>query len=348
MVRVRTVLGDIDASELGATLFHEHLFVDVTGAWRRPAADDVEAWAIVNAPVSIEHLGRLRNDPYISYDNMRLDDRDTAVAEAARFAASGGRTIVDQSCGGSGRDPEGLRFVAERTGLNVVMGCGFYLQRAHPARLRGMSPDDVAAEIEAEIVDGVDGVQPGIIGEIGVGLEFTAGEQTVLRGAARAQRRRGLPLSVHLPGWLRYGHRVLDIIEEEGGDPRATVLCHMNPSMGDGDYQRSLADRGAWIGYDMIGMEIHYPGEGQSPSDADNARAIAELVRDGYGPRLLLSGDVFIKTLLRRYGGFGYDHILTSFLGRLADAGIDPAVARDLIISNPRAVFEAAAEGART
>ena len=39
-----------------------------------------------------------------------------------------------------------------------------------------------------------------------------------LRGAARAQARTGLPLMVHLPGWFRLGHEVLDIVEEEGGD----------------------------------------------------------------------------------------------------------------------------------
>ena len=172
-------------------------------------------------------------------------------------------------------------------------------------------------------------------------------EEKVLRGAAKAQRHVGVPLSVHLPGWERYGHRVLDIVEEKGGDVAATVLCHMNPSHDDPGYQRTLADRGAWIEYDMIGMELNYPGEGQSPSDEQNARAIAELVRDGYADHLLLSQDVFIKTLLRRWGGFGYDHVLTSFVPRLEDHGVSREMALGLLTTNPRRVFETAAEGAR-
>jgi len=53
----------------------------------------------------------------------------------------------------------------------------------------------------------------------------------VLRGAARASKLSGAPLSVHLPGWERHAHRVLDVVESEGADPQHVVLCHMNPSL---------------------------------------------------------------------------------------------------------------------
>jgi phosphotriesterase-related protein len=188
-------------------------------------------------------------------------------------------------------------------------------------------------------------VHAGVIGEIGVGPHFTPAEEHSLRAAARAQRATAVPLSVHLPGWKRHGHRVLDIVEEEGGLLGATVLCHMNPSHGDREYQRTLADRGAWIEYDMLGMEFYYPGEGQSPSDEENATAIARLLEDGYGDRLLLSHDVFVKTLLRTYGGFGYAHVLTGFADRLERHGVGRDVVLRLLTDNPRAVFETAAEG---
>ena len=77
----------------------------------------------------------------------------------------------------------------------------------------------------------------------------------MLRGAARASKLSGAPLSIHLPGWERHAHRVLDVVENEGADLRHIVLCHMNPSLHDHKYQRSLADRGAFIEYDMIGMD---------------------------------------------------------------------------------------------
>jgi phosphotriesterase-related protein len=343
---VITVTGEIDAGELGVTLMHEHLLNDCSSCWNPPEPGDVEGLEIAESPVRMEFLGRLRNDPFLSQDNCRLDDVDTAIAESRRFVAAGGHTIVEQTCEGIGRDPRGLARIAEATGLNVVMGCGFYLEASHPDTVRGMSVEAVAEHIEREIRDGVDGVRPGLIGEIGVSAAFTAEEEKVLRGAARAQARTGLPLSVHLPGWERHGHRVLDATTEEGADPHATVLCHLNPSLDDASYQHSLAERGAWLEYDMVGLEFYFADQdAQSPSDEENARAIAALIEAGFGEHLLISGDVFVKTMLVRYGGYGYDHLLTGFSTRLHRHGVSAVDVERLLVHNPAAVFAAAAKG---
>lgn len=344
MARVRTVTGEIDSAQLGPTLFHEHLILNNESAWRQPALEDAEGWGIAHMPIEMQFLGRLRNDPYVSIDNTKLDSADRAIFEVAPFAAAGGRTIVEVTPAASGRDPFALRMIADSSGLNIVMGCGFYLERTHPAGLAEMPLDDIADLIVRDIEEGVDGIHAGVIGEIGVGLHFTPAEEHVLRASARAQRRSGVPLAVHLPGWQRYGHRVLDIVEEEGGNLDATVLCHMNPSMTEPQYQRSLADRGAWVEYDMIGMEFGYPGEGQSPSDEENAAAIASLLADGYGGRLLLSHDIFVKTLLRSYGGFGYAHLLTGFAERLERHGVSRDTLMEILTANPKAVFDNAYE----
>jgi len=345
MAAVRTVLGEIDSAELGTTLIHEHLLLGNESAWHQPAPDDAEGQQIAHSPVEMRYLGRLRNDPYLSIDNTLLESREVAISELAPFVEAGGRTVVEVTPFAAGRDPIGLREIALATGLNIVMGCGFYLERTHPEGLADEPIDAIAERIERDIVEGVDGVHAGVIGEVGVGLHFSPAEEHVLRAAVRAQRRAGVPMSVHMPGWLRYGHQVLDIVEEEGGILDATVLCHMNPSHADRQYQRSLAERGAWVEYDMLGMEFYYPGEGQSPSDEENAIAVARLVADGYGKRLLLSHDVFIKTLLRTYGGFGYAHVLTGFAERLERHGVDRTQLLGLLTANPKAVFDAAWEG---
>lgn len=340
---VMTVTGEVD--DLGVTLMHEHLLNDCTSCFHPPAPGDPEGREIASSPVRMEYLGRLRNDPFLSLDNCRLDDVDTAVDEAERFATAGGQTIVEQTCAGIGRDPVGLTRIAELTGLNIVMGCGFYLEPSHPDFVRGMSVEAVAEHLEAELRDGVDGVRPGIIGEIGVSAAFTAEEEKVLRGAARARARTGVPLSVHLPGWERHGHRVLDLAAEEGTAAGSTILCHMNPSLTDVDYQHALAERGAWLEYDMVGLEFYFADQdAQSPSDEDNAAAVAALLASGHGDRLLLSGDVFIKTMLTRYGGFGYDHLLTGFSARLRRHGLSAADVDRLLTHNPAAVFRAAAK----
>ncbi len=164
-----------------------------------------------------------------------------------------------------------------------------------------------------------------------------------MRGAAAAQRRCGLPLMVHLPGWFRLAHEVLDIVEEEGADISHTVLCHMNPSGEDTDYQFALARRGALLEYDMIGMDFWYADQGvQCPSDDENARAIKRLIDAGFADRVLMSQDVFLKMMLTRYGGFGYAYMQKHFFARLKRHGLSDEDIDVLMIDNPRRVFSAA------
>ena len=222
------------------------------------------------------------------------------------------------------------------------MGAGYYLQASHPPAFAALSVQDICDEIVSEAVDGIGGVRIGIVGEIGVSSDFTPAEERSLRGAARAAARTGLPLMVHLPGWFRHGHRVLDVTEAEGADPAHTVLCHMNPSGADIHYQHSLARRGAFLEYDMVGMDYWYADQGvQCPSDEENARAIAGLADAGHLGRVLLSQDVFLKMMLTRHGGFGYAYVQRHFLPRLARMGLGQAELDSLMVVNPRRVFDA-------
>jgi phosphotriesterase-related protein len=226
------------------------------------------------------------------------------------------------------------------------MGAGYYLGSSHPAKVAGMTIDQIADEIVQEATAGVDGtdIKVGLIGEIGVSSDFTGQEEKSLRAAARAQARIGLPLMVHLPGWFRLGHRVLDIAAAEGADLHHTVLCHMNPSHDDLAYQGELASRGAFLEYDMIGMDFFYADQQvQCPSDEEAARAIVKLVEQGYIDRILLSHDVFLKMMLTRYGGNGYAYILKHFLPRLKRHGLTDQQLDILMRDNPRSVFQAKA-----
>ena len=336
-----TVTGANDPAELGITLMHEHLLVDAASWWRGP--DSGASERVSSGPVDVSIIGELRMDPFVNKDNCVLSDVEAAAEEVAIFRDLGGKTVVDTTGGSIGRDPAALRRISESTGLNIVMGSGFYLEGSHPARLWGMSVDDIAAEIARDATEGVDGsgVRSGIIGEIGVSADFSAAERKSLRGAARAQRMTGLPLSVHLPGWERYAHQALDIVAEEGADVGRTVLCHMNPSGEDLDYQASVAERGAYVEYDMVGMDYYYADQdAQSPSDDANARNLVRLIDNGYLDRLLISQDVFLKMMLTRNGGFGYGYILRHFVPRLRRHGLSQSDIDRILIANPRSVFD--------
>lgn len=335
-----TVLGPVRVEDLGVTLMHEHILLDASKKWVAPTA--CSELHLAMQPVSADILGALRMNPVGNLDNCSLLDVPLAIDELMQYRDLGGQTVVDGTNIGAGRDPLALQRISRRTGLNVIMGSGYYLEPSHPPYVRKSSIEELAERMIADVGGGPDipEVIAGVIGEIGVSPDFTGEEEKCLRAAARASGRTRVPLSVHLPGWLRYGDRVLDIVEEEGADPRHTILCHMNPSWQDEDYQHRLARRGAFLEYDMIGIDFYFAEKNaQSPSDEENAKAICRLIDKGFLHQILISQDIFLKTMLTRYGGLGYGHILRNFVPRLRRHGVTGEQLEALMIENPVRVF---------
>lgn len=334
---VMTVLGAVQLDDLGVTLMHEHILNDCSCWWR--GHEPGFSSPIRDVPITPGILSQLQNDPFANLHNCALDDEALAVQELMLFVAEGGATVVDPTCRGIGRDPQALVRIARETGLNIIMGAGYYLHSSHPSHLADMSERDITDELIAEATQGIgpDATRIGLIGEIGVSSDFTESEREVLRASATAAVETGLPLMVHLPAWFRLAHEVLNVAEACGQALDRVILCHMNPSGKDVTYQRSLADRGAFLEYDMVGMNFWYADQAvQCPSDEDNADAIAGLFKAGYGHQILLSQDVFIKMMLCAYGGNGYAHVQRHFVPRLLRHGLTETDISMLMIDNPR------------
>jgi len=338
---ITTVRGPIDTSQMGVCLPHEHILNDVTSWWHPTQSLGVDPESFATELVTISNVWDLKYDPFGNLDNCRLEDVDLAVNEIRGFRALGGGTIIETTSMGIGRDLKNLKRISEETEIHIVAGTGFYLENSQPERIKRLSVDELAELIISDIREGEGGIRPGIIGEIGVSEDFTEVERVSLAAACGAQRETGLPIQIHLPGWFRLGDEVLDYVERFGVDPNCVVLCHMGPSGHDRTYQRRLADRGAWIQYDMIGAELFYADQQvQCPSDEENAHNILELLHEGYGHRILISSDIFLKSLLRRFGGPGYAHILQYFVPRLKRIGVTPEEIDQLLILNPKTLFE--------
>lgn len=302
---VQTVTGPMPAASLGLVLPHEHLFNHLSGKHNEPSYDFTAYLA--HEPVSAAVAWALRYDPYCSPDNVGVKSIEDVLCEVSRFRASGGGTIVDvTSSFAIGRDPLLLRRVAEQAGISIVMGCGAYLEKCEGKRIHA-SVEAQAKEIDSELANGDPEYQirPGIIGEIGVSPNFTDAEHSSLRASALAQLNHpDVALMIHLPGWKRRGHEVLDIvIEEIGVAPDRIVLAHMDPSGHDFPYQASLANRGVWLEFDNIGMDISFPGEGAVPSLEATLAAVGRLIDVGYSKQLLLSHDLFLKQMWTKNGG---------------------------------------------
>jgi phosphotriesterase-related protein len=351
-----TVLGPVPASELGVTLLHEHLLADWTAYWEPPK--EAGARHVAESRVAIENLGLLRRNAFLIRDNLLLTDARLAEQEVLEFKRLGGTTIVDVTLPEVGRDVERLQAIARATGLNIVAGCGHYVHASHPPGLASESIDEIADRLVNELTEGIadTGVRPGIIGEIGTWDPLHPTEEKVLRAAARAQQATGVAVTVHLHVSARKGHDILGILEEEGADLSRVVLDHVDIAFGHLDtdfgevveYHASLARRGCFLEYDTCGVEMYVPGldGGPSfwlPSDLTRARGVAALVEQGFEKQLILSHDVWLKTNLVAFGGFGYGHILRSFTRNLREVGLSQQVLDQLLIDNPRAVLTTAA-----
>jgi phosphotriesterase-related protein len=301
--------------------------------------------ALLEEPVTMHRLGALRRNPLAIRDNLLLTDQDLIAAEALEFKKAGGRTIVDQSSVGTGRSPRAIRDLANVTGINVIMGCGFYLKGGLPRAIVDETEEKLVQEVLQEIRFGVGdtGVHPGLIGEIGIGPSIEDWEIKSLRVAAQAHRESGLPISVHvqavptIPGFTGdpNGLAVLDLLEKSGVRLDKVIISHTDAKI-HMDYMKAIMARGAYAEFDHIGEEFYIDSaDFRMDSDMDRVQAIAELIKCGCEKRILISQDVCFKTDLLAYGGWGYAHILNNIVPMMVKRGITRESIRTIMVNNP-------------
>ena len=340
--QVQTVLGPVAAEALGVTLPHEHLLIDFSVMFAEPAPARDRARA--REPVSLANLGWVRQHFNANLDNLRLQDETLARDEILLFKEAGGRTVVDPTPRTLARDPAALARLARATGLNVVMGAGYYVAASHPPDMDRRTEDALAREMIADVRTGVGdtGVRAGLIGEIGTTHPFTANEEKVLRAAVTAQRETGAPLMIHPGRHASMPMALAELVRKAGGDLRRTIMCHLCRTIADVRAVIDLAQTGLWLEYDLFGTENSYYPYNPSfdmPNDGGRMAHVLALIAAGHGDRILLSHDIAYKTSLVKYGGHGYHHLLVNVVPRLRAKGVDDAGIRRLLVENPARAF---------
>jgi phosphotriesterase-related protein len=298
---VRTVLGDIDPSAIGAAYCHEHLITRPMGDWIEGDQDLV------------------------------LDDESKALDELRLFKDTGGGTIVDVTPEELGRDPAGQARISEASGVNVVAATGHiyedYWRGAFDMADR--SRDELTDRFTRDLTEGFHGtsIRAGII-KIGSSEDGpTALERRVFEAAAAAHHATGAPITTHTT-LGKSGLAQLDVLEAAGVDLGRVCIGHLDRKI-DPEEHTEIARRGAYVGYDTVGKEKYQP-------DAERVRSILILAERGHGSQVLLGGDMARKTHWRSWGGGpGYAFIIGRFLPRLVSAGLPEADARALVVDNP-------------
>ena len=310
MPPIETVAGPVDDSELGLMLAHEHLST---------TSENVRAqWP---------HL----------YDEQREYDR--AVEQVRAAMDRGVKTIVDPSCMDLNRNVGLAQRVVEETGVQLVMATGIYGAKYTfiPPYFENREPTALVDAFVHDIEEGIQGTsvkaaflkcavdEPGISEHV----------ERVLRAIAQASLKTGRPIMAHSHPATRRGLEIMDVLDDEGVDPRKVQIAHTGDT-DDLDYIEELLGRGCWIGMDRYGLDIILP------TDKRNA-TVTELAKRGYADRMMLSQDAcatidwFPEELVKQMAPeWDFTFLWRGVLPELSDAGVTDDQIDTMMRENPR------------
>jgi len=335
-----TVEGVLEPSQLGVTLTHEHLYLKVPSFFTAPTDKDQNSQDNVNAPIEMKNLGWIRQNPYSNWPNLSLYGENEAVMEELiNFKGNGGNTIVENTSIGIYRDLPTLKHMAESTGVNIVCGTGFYVDAAQTNAIRNYGEEKMAEQMRSDIVDGVEGIQCGIIGEIGTTWPITEFERRSLRSSGTVQQELGVPVIIHPGRDARCPGEAMRYILEAGGKADHIVMSHLDRTFFDHESILEFAEIGCYLEYDLFGIETSHYQLKESidmPSDAQRVQTIKSLVDDGLEDRIVIAHDIHTKHRLVKYGGHGYSHILVNIVPKMLSRGISQSQVDKFLQANPR------------
>lgn len=314
MATVRTVLGDIDASALGVTGAHEHVFT------------------MGGLPV--------RQEP-----DFRLDSIEHARVELGFFREAGGQSLLDAMPIGTGRSAARLIEVSRATGVQIIASTGFH-QRSFYDDLHWIhfySVDQLTRLLIEEITEGMD--EHGFNGPFAERVDARAGAikvatdyqhiapvtEKLFEAAVAAHRATGAPIFTHTD-FGTMGLEQAERLIRLGADPAHVVIGHLdrNPDLA---YHRAVAATGVFLQYDTPGRIKYQP-------ESVVVDLIAGMIAAGYGGRILLGGDTARRSSWRAHGGGpGIAYIVERFLPRLRSEGFDAMAVDDLVVANPARAF---------
>jgi phosphotriesterase-related protein len=250
------VTGELEVSQLGLTLVHEHLR---TG----------------------------REAVYAQFPHL-LDEAAVlaaAIEQVNAARAAGVKTICEPTVMGLDRNIRFMRKVAEATGVQIIPATGIYTFDEVPPYFATRSIDHLADAFVHDIEVGIQGTEiraaflkcatdaPGV----------TSGVEMVLRAVARAHLRTGAPILTHSYPANQSGAAQQDVFESEGVDLRRVMIGHSGDS-DDLAYLERIAERGSYLGMDRFGLDDVLPMQAR-------IETVVEMCRRGYASQLFLSQD---------------------------------------------------------
>jgi phosphotriesterase-related protein len=313
--RVNTVLGPVPASDLGVVAVHEALLSVVPGA---------------------EHGYDISMD--------RAEIFEVLAAKLTAFKQAGGGTLVDSTGMFHGRDVKLLEALSRATGVHVIASTGmgpeenlggyFLTPQTNPptpwpaAKFADLFGREVS---EGMVVPRVErrGLA-GLIASTATRTGMTPTDESLFRGAARAARATGVPVSI------RYGVDAvaeLQMVLDEGLAADRVVVGDLDRTEAvAAGWPAAVAARGAYVAIDHVGRN----DDDVFVRDAERAVLVAELVSAGSADRVLLSGNAVGVAKGHPAYELPYAHVLTAFAPLLASHGVADEDIQQILVANPR------------
>lgn len=322
MTFVRTVLGDIDPSQLGVTYAHEHLVIDG------------------GRPVQL-------------VPEFDLGDVDRMASEVGEAMALGLESVVDAMPCDAGRNAEKLAELSRRTGVQIVAPTGLHHERYYgPAHWsHRITTEQLADLFIADITDGMDAHdysgpivrrtehRAGVIKVAGSDGGPSLRDRRIFEAAAEAHRRTGAPILTHCEAGAG-GLEQLRLLGDLGVALEHVALSHVDKVV-DRGYHRELLSSG---------VSVEYDGSfrwGDQPNGT--VQLIAWMAEDGLDDRIVVGMDAARQSYYHAYGGQpGLVWLLDGFRELLDTAGVGADVRDRMFVVNPARIFAFAAvdEGA--
>ncbi|GAB6944914.1 phosphotriesterase family protein [Vulcanisaeta sp. JCM 14467] len=303
--------GEIDPGGMGLTLFHEHLRL----------ITEVVRW----------------NWPHLYNDEEEFRRAVEAVNAAKRFGA---KTIIDLTVAGIGRDVRFDERVVKATGVNIIMGAGFYTYTELPFYFRNRGVESLVDAFVHDITVGIQGTntKAAFVKAVIDSPGLTKDVEMAIRAAARAHVKTGVPIITHSFVGNKSSLELVRIFKEEGVDLSRTVIGHVGDS-DDISFIEQILREGVFVGLDRFGLDLYLPLERRT-------RTTIELIRRGWVDQILLSHDYcptidwyppeVVKSTVPDWSMM---LIFEKVIPRLRSDGVTQEQIDKILIDNPRRLF---------
>jgi phosphotriesterase-related protein len=222
--KIITVTGEIQAGKIGKTLHHEHILVDFIGA------DSIN---------------------YNRWNKQEVVDK--VLPYLLEIKNLGYKTLVECTPEYLGRDPELLKILSEKSGLQILTNTGYYSTMGAkyiPPHGFSETAEQLAERWIDEAKNGIEGtgIYPGFIKIAVERAPLQEINRKVVEAACITHKATGLTIMSHT-GLSVPAFQELEILEKYGVDPSAFIWTHANNEP-DNNKILEAARKGAWIAFD--------------------------------------------------------------------------------------------------